>query len=94
VFNGEFFEGTEVRIHAPRTFFIKYHDHRRRGGARTRVDNTYVEQFLNYFLYFIFLGKGVMIGMDIGRKASHDKGNGMIMNTMGRRESLRSGKTT
>jgi hypothetical protein len=30
--------------------------------------------------------------MDIGRKASYDKGNGMIMNTMGRRESLGSGK--
>ena len=33
-----------------------------------------------------------MIGMDIGRKASWYKGNGMIMNTMGRRESMGSGK--
>jgi hypothetical protein len=32
------------------------------------------------------------IGMDIGRKATWDKGNGMIMNTMGRRESLGIGK--
>jgi hypothetical protein len=32
------------------------------------------------------------IGTDIGRKASQDKGNGMIMNTMGRRKSLGSGK--
>jgi hypothetical protein len=30
--------------------------------------------------------------MDIGRKASWYKGNGMIMNTTGRRESLGSGK--
>jgi hypothetical protein len=30
--------------------------------------------------------------MDIGRKASGYKGNGMIMNTVGRRESLGSGK--
>jgi hypothetical protein len=30
--------------------------------------------------------------MDIGRKASVYKGNGMIMNTVGRRESLGSGK--
>jgi hypothetical protein len=30
--------------------------------------------------------------MDIGRKASRYKGNGMIMNTVGRRESLGSGK--
>jgi hypothetical protein len=59
---------------------------------RTRVDNTCVEKFLNNFLNFIFLGKGVMIGMDIGRKASWDKGNGMIMNTTGRRESMGSGK--
>jgi hypothetical protein len=34
----------------------------------------------------------VTIGMDIRRKASWDKGNGMIMNTTGRRESLGSGK--
>jgi hypothetical protein len=34
----------------------------------------------------------VTIGTNIGRKASWDKGNGMIMNTMGRRESLGSGK--
>jgi hypothetical protein len=56
------------------------------------VDNTYVEQFLNHFLNFIFLGKGVTIGTDIGRKDSWDKGNGMIMNTTRRRESLGSGK--
>jgi hypothetical protein len=34
----------------------------------------------------------MMIGTDIGRKDSWYKGNGMIMNTMGRRESLGSGK--
>jgi hypothetical protein len=33
-----------------------------------------------------------MIGTDIGRKDSWDKGNGMIMKTKGRRESLGSGK--
>jgi hypothetical protein len=38
------------------------------------------------------LGKGVTIGTDIGRKAYGEKGNGMIMNTTGRRESLGSGK--
>jgi hypothetical protein len=64
----------------------------RRVGACTREDNTYVEKFLNYFLNFIFLGKGVMIGTYTGRKDSWDKENGMIMNTMGRRESLGSGK--
>ena len=32
------------------------------------------------------------IQIDIGRKASGYKGNGMIMNTTGRRESLGSGK--
>jgi hypothetical protein len=91
-FNGEFFEGAKVMTHAPRTFFLKDHDHRRRVGARTTLDNTCVEKFLNNFLNFTFLGKGVMIGMDIGRKDSWDKGNGMIMNTTGRRESLGSGK--
>jgi hypothetical protein len=34
----------------------------------------------------------VTIQMNIGRKASGYKGSGMIMNTMGRRESLGSGK--
>jgi hypothetical protein len=38
------------------------------------------------------LGKGVTIGVNIGRKDSWEKGNGMIMNTMRRRESLGSGK--
>jgi hypothetical protein len=92
VFNVEFVEGAEVRTHFPITFFLKYHEHRRRVGARTRVDNTCVEKFLNNFLNFIFLGKGMMIGMDIGRKVVRDKGNGMIMNTMRRRDSLGSGK--
>jgi hypothetical protein len=91
VFNGEFVEGAEFRTHVPRTFFLKDHDHRRRVEARTRMDNTCVEQFLNHFLNFIFLGKVVTIVTDIGRKDSWDKGNGMIMKTM-RRESLGSGK--
>ena len=34
------------------------------------------------------------IGMDIGRKAVKDKGNGMIMNTMRRRKSLRGVKNS
>jgi hypothetical protein len=57
VFNGEFVEGAKVRTHAPRTFFLQDHDHMRRVGAHTRVDNTCVKQFLNHFLNFIFLGK-------------------------------------
>jgi hypothetical protein len=58
----------------PRSFFLKYHDHRRRIGASTRMDNTYGEQFLNNFLNFIFLGKGMMIGMNIGRKDTGTRG--------------------
>jgi hypothetical protein len=45
------------------------------------MDNTCGEKFLNNFLNFIFLGKGMMIGMNIGRKGVKEKGNGMIMNT-------------
>jgi hypothetical protein len=56
------------------------------------VDNTFVEQVLVNFFNLIFLGKGVMIGTDIGRKASWDKGNGIIINTTGRRKSLGSGE--
>ena len=92
VFNGKFVEGTEGRTHSPRTLFLHDHDHRRRVGARTRVDNACIKEFLDHFLNFIFLGKGVTIRTDIGRKASGCKGNGMIMNTMGRREALGSGK--
>ena len=29
VFDGKFVEGTEVRTHSPRTFFLQDHDHRR-----------------------------------------------------------------
>jgi hypothetical protein len=64
----------EVRTHVPRAFFLKDHDHRRRVGARTRMDNTCGEQFLNNFLNFIFLGKGMMIGMNIGRKVVWGQG--------------------
>jgi hypothetical protein len=91
-FDGEFVEGTKVRTHVPRALFLKDHDHRRRVGARTRMDNTCGEKFLNNFLNFIFLGKGMTIGTNIGRKVVRDKGNGMIMNTTGRRKSLGSGK--
>jgi hypothetical protein len=92
VFDGKFVEGIEVRTHSPRTFFLQDHDHRRRVGPRTRVDNACIKEFLDHFLNFIFLGKWVTIQRDIGRKASRYKGNGMIMNTTGRRESLGIGK--
>jgi hypothetical protein len=92
LFDGKFVEGTKVKTHLKRTFFIQDHDHKRRIGARTRVDNACIKEFLDHFINFIFLGKGVMIQMDIGRKDSWYKGNGMIMNTMGRREELGSGK--
>jgi hypothetical protein len=53
VVDGEFIEGMKVRIHAPSTFFLKYHDHRRRIRAGTGADNTHLEKFLHYFLNFI-----------------------------------------
>jgi hypothetical protein len=64
VFNGEFVEGEEVWTHAPRTLFLKEHDHRRRVGDRARESNTCIEQFLNHFLNFIFFGKGMTIGKE------------------------------
>ena len=81
VFNGKFVEGMEVRTHSPINFFLQDHDHKRRVGAHTRVDNACIKEFLDHFPNFIFLGKGVMIGKNIGRKASWYKWNGMIMNT-------------
>jgi hypothetical protein len=92
VYDGKFVEGMEVRTHSPRNFFLRDHDHRRQIGARTRVDNACIKDFLDHFLNFIFLGKGLMIQTDIGRKDSQYKGNGMIMNNTGRREALGSGK--
>ena len=73
-------------------FFLEYHNHMRIKWDGTRMDNTHFEQFLNNFLNFIFLGIWMTIGTNIGRKVVGDKGNGMIMNTMGRRKSLGSGK--
>jgi hypothetical protein len=63
--------------HARISFFLKYHDHKRIIGASTRMDNAWGEQFLNNFRNFIFLGKGMTIGMNIGRKDVEDEGNGM-----------------
>jgi hypothetical protein len=68
VFNGKFVEGTKVKTHSPRTLFLQDHDHRRRVGALTRVDNACIKEFLDHFLNFIFLGKGVTIQTYIGRK--------------------------
>jgi hypothetical protein len=72
VFDGEFVEGTKLKTHVPRAFFLKYHDHMRRIGAGTRNDNSCDEKLLNNFLKFIFLGKGMMIRVNIGRKATKD----------------------
>jgi hypothetical protein len=44
------------------------------------------------FLNFILLGKGMMIRVNIGRNTSKKKGDGMIMSTMERQNSMRSGK--
>jgi hypothetical protein len=92
VFDAEFFEGAKVRTHVPSAFFIKYHEHRGRIGDSTRTDNTCDEKLLNNFLNFIFLGKGMTIWKNIGRKATRYEGNGMIMHTMRRRKSFGSGK--
>ena len=80
VFDGKFVEGMEVSTHSTRKFFLQDHDHQGRVGAHTRVDNAYIKEFLDHFLNFIFLGKGVTIGTNIGRNASWYQGNGMIMN--------------
>ena len=68
VFDGDFIKDMKFRTCALSTFFLKYHDHRRRIGVGTRMDNTHNEQFLNNFLNFILLGKGMMIWASIGRK--------------------------
>jgi hypothetical protein len=92
VFDGDFIEGTEVRTHTPSTLFLEYHDNKRKIRASTREDNTLLEKLQHFFLNFILLGKGMMIRENIGRKNARSKGNGMIMNTVRRRKSLRSGK--
>jgi hypothetical protein len=52
------------------------------------VDNTYIKDFMDHFFNLIFLGKGVTIRTNIGKKVAWCQGNGMIMNTTGRREAL------
>jgi hypothetical protein len=74
VFNGKFVEGTEVRTHSPRTFFLQDHDHRRRVGAHTRADNACIKEFLDHFLNFIFLGKRVTIRTILGGRISGTRG--------------------
>jgi hypothetical protein len=70
VFDGEFVEGVKFWTHAPSSLFIKYHNHKRRIWACTRMDNIHFKKFLNNFLNFIILGKGMMIRVNIGRKDS------------------------
>jgi hypothetical protein len=71
---------------------LKDHDHKKRIGDGTRTDNTHVEKFLKTFLNFINLGKGMTIRVNIRRKTSQDKRNGMIMNTTEGEKSLGSEK--
>jgi hypothetical protein len=42
-FNGKFVEGTEVKTHFPRTFFLQDHDHKRRVGAHTMADDACIK---------------------------------------------------
>jgi hypothetical protein len=72
----------------PCALFLEYHNYKRRIRVGTKMDNTCDLQFLNNFLHFIFLGKGLMIRVNIGRKNVRDKGNGMIMGATGRGKSL------
>jgi hypothetical protein len=69
-FDGEFVEGTKIKTHATSALFLECHDHMRRIGAGTRTRNTYFKKFLNIFLNFILLGKGMMIMVNIGRNTS------------------------
>jgi hypothetical protein len=92
VFDGEFIEGTKFWTQRPITFFLEYHDHRRRIGDGTRTKSIHFNQFLHNFLNFILLGKGMMIRANIGRETTKDKWNGMIINTTRRGKSLGSAK--
>jgi hypothetical protein len=69
----------KIRAHAPHTFFLKYRDNKRRERDGIRMDDSHHKQFLNNFLNFIFLGKGVTIRENIGRKSTKDKWDGVIM---------------
>jgi hypothetical protein len=55
IFNGQFVEGTKVRTHSLRAFFLQDHDYWRRVRAHTRTDNACSKEFLDHFLNFIFL---------------------------------------
>ena len=78
----------------PSSFLLGDHDNMRRIGVGTREYNTRLEKLLHDFLDLILLGKGMTIREHIGRNIARKKGSGMIMNTMRRRKSLRSGKTS
>jgi len=69
-FDCDFVEGTKIGTQMPSSFFIEYHDPRRRIGDGTRMNNTHFNKFLNNFLNFILLGKGMTITANIGRKIS------------------------
>jgi hypothetical protein len=49
---------------------------------------------MNNFLNFILLGKRMTIRVNIGRKASQNERDGMIMDFAGRGKFFGSGKTT
>jgi hypothetical protein len=79
--DAELIEGMKFGTHAPSTLFLKYHYHKGRIRVGIGVHNTHLEKFLHYFFNSIFLGKWVVIRVNIGRKNAKNKGNGMIINT-------------
>jgi hypothetical protein len=59
--DGKFVEGMKIRTHVLSAFLIEDYEYRGRIGASTGMDNTYCYQFLDNFLSFIFLSKGMTI---------------------------------
>ena len=78
--------------HSPRTFFLQDHDYRRRVRACTRADNACSKEFLDHFLNFIFLWKGVAIQNGYWEEGFQIQGEWNDHEHCGRRESLGSGK--
>jgi hypothetical protein len=69
-----FFKARKLGNMCQEPYFLRTMTTRIRIGACTRMDNAYGEQFLNNFLNFIFMGKGMMIGMNIGRNVVMGQG--------------------
>jgi hypothetical protein len=74
VLDGKFVKGTKIMTHVLSAFLLEDHENKGRIGAGIGMNNTCFQEFLQNFLNFIFLSKGMIIRRTLGGRLPGIKG--------------------